>query len=133
MAIMKTSACWKVILGSVLLLLSATNKAQSPAGAAAGEITFTKSIAPILQRSCQNCQRPEGVAPMPLTTYEEVRPWAREIKQRTLLGPHAGVMPPWYVEKDIGIQNFQNDFSLRDEEIGMIAKWVDNGAPRGNP
>ena len=96
-------------------------------------MTYTKDIAPILQRSCENCHRADGVAPMSLTTYEEVRPWARAIKQRTGIGPHAGVMPPWYVEKNIGIQSFKNDPSLSDEEIAKIAKWADSGAPRGNP
>ncbi len=51
--------------------------AQGPAAPAAPEVTFTKHIAPILQRSCENCHRPDGVAPMSLRTYEEVRPWAR--------------------------------------------------------
>jgi hypothetical protein len=97
------------------------------------DVTFTKDIAPILQRSCENCHRADGVAPMSLTTYEEVRPWARAIKQRTSIGPHAGVMPPWYVEKNIGIQKFHNDPSLSDEEIAKIGKWADSGAPRGNP
>ena len=98
-----------------------------------GEVTFTKDIAPILQRSCENCHRADGVAPMSLITYEEVRPWARAIKQRTGIGPHAGVMPPWYIEKNIGIQQFKDDPSLSDEEIAKIAKWADSGAPRGNP
>jgi hypothetical protein len=98
-----------------------------------GEVTFSKDIAPILQRSCQNCHRPNSVAPMSLITYEEVRPWARAIKQRTSIGPHAGVMPPWYIEKDIGIQKFKDDPSLSDEEIAKIARWSDSGAPRGNP
>ena len=79
---------------------------------ASGPVTFTKHVAPILQRSCENCHRPGGGAPMPLRTYEEVRPWARAIKQRTGIGPKAGVMPPWYVEKNIGIQKFKNDPSL---------------------
>src|SRR5215468_4038849 len=96
-------------------------------------VTFTKDIAPILQRSCENCHRPDGVAPMPLVSYEDVRPWARAIKQRTSIGPKAGVMPPWYVEKNIGIQKFHNDPSLSDDEIATIAKWVDTGAARGNP
>ena len=77
------------------------------ASSAHAQATFTKDIAPILQRSCENCHRPDGVAPMSLVTYEEVRPWARAIKQRTGIGPHAGVMPPWYVEKNIGIQQYQ--------------------------
>src|SRR5215471_21673093 len=96
-------------------------------------VTFAKDIAPILQRSCQNCHRPDGVAPMSLVTYDDVRPWARSIKVRTSIGPKAGVMPPWYVERNLGIQQFQNDPSLSDEEIAKIAQWVDQGAPRGNP
>jgi hypothetical protein len=84
-------------------------------------VTFTKHIAPILQRSCENCHRADGVAPMSLVTYEDVRPWARAIKQRTGIGPKAGVMPPWYVEKNIGIQQFHNDPSLSDDEIAKIA------------
>jgi mono/diheme cytochrome c family protein len=111
------------------LAASAVPTAQSNA---AGDVTFTKDIAPILQRSCQQCHRPDGVAPMPLTTYEEVRPWARAIKTRTGLGPRAGVMPPFFVERNIGIQHFKDDPSLSDEEIALVAKWVDNGAPRGN-
>ena len=105
--------------------------AQTPASP--GDVTFTKDIAPILQRSCQNCHRPDGVAPMSLITYEEVRPWARAIKQRTGIGPKAGVMPPWYIEKNIGIQHYKDDPSLSDDEIAKIAKWADSGAPRGNP
>ena len=97
------------------------------------QVTYTKDIAPVLQRSCENCHRADGVAPMSLTTYEEVRPWARAIKQRTGIGPHAGVMPPWYMEKNIGIQSFKNDPSLSDEEIAKIAKWADSGAPQRQP
>ena len=100
---------------------------------AAPEVTYSKDIAPILQRSCENCHRVGGVAPMALQTFEQVRPWARSIKTRTGIGPRAGVMPPWYVEKDIGIQHFKNDPSLSDEEVALIAKWADSGAPRGNP
>jgi len=70
---------------------------------------------------------------MSLVSYEEVRPWARSIKYRTGLGPKAGVMPPWYVERNIGIQKFHNDPSLSDEEIALISRWVDGGATRGNP
>jgi hypothetical protein len=102
-------------------------------GAVTREVTFTKDIAPILQRSCENCHRPDGVAPMSLATYDDARPWARAIKQRTSIGPKAGVMPPWYVEKNIGIQKFHNDPSLSEDEIALIGKWADSGAPRGNP
>ena len=121
-----------VVAAAVFSLgVPAASMAQS--APAAGSVTYTKDIAPILQRSCENCHRADGVAPMSLSTYEEVRPWARAIKQRTGIGPHAGVMPPWYVEKNIGIQKFQNDPSLSAAEIATIAKWADGGAPRGNP
>jgi hypothetical protein len=103
------------------------------AAALPAEVTYSKHIAPILQRSCENCHRDGGGAPMALQTYEQVRPWARSIKTRTHIGPKAGVMPPWYVEKDIGIQHFKNDPSLSELELAMVAKWADSGAPRGNP
>jgi len=99
---------------------------------ASNDVTFSKDVAPILQRHCQQCHRADGVAPMPLVTYEETRPWARAMKLKTELGPRAGVMPPWFVEKNIGIQKFKNDPSLTDEEIATIAKWADSGAPKGN-
>jgi len=118
---------------SAVMLASTPFALTAQQAATGGEVTFTKHIAPILQRSCENCHRPDGVAPMPLVTYEDVRPWARAIKQRTGMGPRAGVMPPWYVERNIGIQKFENDPSLSEEEIATIAKWVDSGAPRGNP
>ena len=119
------------IASAVALLVGSTLIAQSAPPSA--PVTYTKDIAPILQRSCENCHRPDGVAPMALTTFEEVRPYARAIKQRTGIGPHAGVMPPWYAEKNIGIQSFKNDPSLSDEEVAKVAKWADSGAPRGNP
>ena len=118
----------KVLTGVGLVVLS-----LGIATPAAAQATFTKDIAPILQRSCQNCHRPDGVAPMSLVTYEEVRPYARAIKQRTSIGPHRGVMPPWYIEKNVGIQKYKNDPSLSDAEIAMIGKWADAGAPQGNP
>ena len=129
---------WKLSIGLAVVLsaavgLTAPAGVRAQAGQAAGDVTFSKDIAPILQRSCQNCHRPDGVAPMSLVTYDDVRPWSRSIKLKTGLGPKAGVMPPWFVEKNIGIQQFHNDPSLSDGEIAMIAKWVDAGSPRGNP
>ena len=100
------------------------------AGQSKDPVTFTRDIAPILQRSCQQCHRPDSVAPMSLITYEEVRPYARAIKLRTGLRNKPGVMPPWYIEKNVGIQHFKDDISLSDEEIAKIASWADNGAPR---
>ncbi len=126
-----------VVISLVVLALSpSTSTAQAPHDAAdatlGDEVTFSKDIAPILQRSCQKCHRPNSLAPMSLISYEEVRPWARAIKFRTGLRDQMGVMPPWYIEKDIGIQRFENDTSLTEEEVGLIAVWADAGAPQGN-
>jgi len=91
--------------------------------------TFARDVAPILQRSCVTCHRPGQSAPMSLMTYEDARPWARSIKTRVA----AREMPPWHIDRHVGIQKFKNDPSLSDEEIATIVAWVDAGAPRGNP
>ena len=126
----------------VVALSAATMNAQTPRPAAAAapaagpQVTFHKDIEPILQRSCQRCHNPNSVAPMALMTYQQVRPYARAIKQRTAMAnePYArGAMPPWYLEKTVGVQKVKDDISLSQEEIELIAKWADSGAPQGNP
>ncbi|SVD58173.1 uncharacterized protein METZ01_LOCUS411027, partial [marine metagenome] len=92
-------------------------------------VTFAKDIAPIFQQKCQECHRPDSMAPMSLLTYEESRPWARAIRARVV----AREMPPWFLDKTVGIQQFINDVSLTDAEIDAIVRWVDVGAPLGNP
>jgi hypothetical protein len=93
------------------------------------DVTFTKDVLPIMQRACQQCHRPGAVAPMSLLTYEDVRPWARAVKDRTATRE----MPPWFIERNVGVRSFKEDASLSDEEIATIGSWVDAGAPRGNP
>ena len=116
------------------LMAPAAVSAQSESGAAPGsEVTFARDVAPILQRSCQQCHRPASVAPMSLLTYAEVRPYARAIKTRTGLRNKRGAMPPWFLERDLGIQHYKNDISLSEEEIALIGRWVDAGAPLGDP
>ena len=90
--------------------------------------TFTKDIAPIFQEKCESCHRPESIAPMSLVTYEESRPYARAIKDRVV----SRQMPPWHIDKTLGIQKFKNDRSLSDEQIDAIVRWVDGGMPKGD-
>ena len=110
-----------------LLVTSAVPAAQETASEP--EVTFTRDVTPLLQRSCVGCHRPDEVAPMSLITYEDVRPWARSIKNRV----QSREMPPWHIDRRIGIQEFKNDPSLTDEEIATIVQWVNTGAKRGNP
>jgi len=108
-------------LTSVVIAIAAASAAQA-------QVTFTKDVAPILQERCQICHRAGTFAPMSLVTYEQARPWAKSIKQKVV----AREMPPWFIDKNIGVQHFSNDVSLTDQEIATIVKWVDNGAPEGN-
>ena len=92
-------------------------------------VTFAKDIAPIFQEKCQDCHRKGSMAPMSLVTYEETRPWAKSIKERVATRQ----MPPWHIDKTVGVTHFANDRSLDDEQIATIVRWVDAGAPMGNP
>ena len=116
-----------------VMALSAPTPVTAQEGGEPDDLTYSRDIAPILQRSCVNCHRPNGVAPMALTRYEEVRRHARQIVRRTAIRYRMGTMPPWYAEKDVGIQNYKNDPSLSDEEVAMIAEWAGAGAPAGDP
>ena len=109
---------------ALLLVTAAVASAQPPS-----QVTFTRDVAPIFQKSCQNCHRPGSIAPMSLLTYEDARPWARSIKQRV----EARQMPPWHVDRTVGIREFKDDPSLSDTEIATLSAWASNGAPRGNP
>lgn len=90
--------------------------------------TFSEHVAPILQQSCQQCHNPSGVGPMSLMTYEEVRPFSMLIKDRV----EKRIMPPWHLDKNIGIQQYKNDISLSDQEISTIVAWAEAGAPQGD-
>jgi hypothetical protein len=90
--------------------------------------TFAKDIAPIFQKSCQSCHHAGTSTPMSLVTYDEVRPWARSIQQRVVNRD----MPPWHLDKTVGIRHYKNDRSLSDAEIATVSKWVESGAPLGN-
>ena len=91
--------------------------------------TFSQHIAPLFQAKCETCHRPGSIAPMSLQTFEQVRPWARSIRERVI----GRQMPPWHIDKTVGVQEFKNDRSLSDDEIATIVKWVDAGAPQGDP
>ena len=118
----------------LLLALPGTLLAQSGGGAAGGgEVSYTRDVAPILQENCERCHRADGVAPMALSTYEQVRPWAPMIRVKTQIRDRMGAMPPYYVERGIGIQEYKDDERLTEAEIATIARWVDLGAPEGDP
>ena len=91
--------------------------------------TFTKDVAPILQKNCQVCHRPGSIAPMSLVDYPDVAKYATKIKMRV----QQRTMPPWHIDKSVGLQAFKNDRSLSDAEISTIVNWADGGAQQGDP
>ena len=101
----------------------------APSDAVASDVTFTRDILPIFQRSCQNCHRAGAGAPMSLITYEETRPWARSIQKKVV----SRAMPPWHLDPTVGIKDYVGDPSLSNEEINTVVAWVKNGAKRGDP
>ena len=111
-----------------IVAASAPAAAQQQTSDNATPVTFARDVAPILQKNCQQCHQPGAIGPMSLTTFEEVRPWARAIKQRVL----AGEMPPYRYDRHVGIQQLKYDLRLSAAEIQTIARWVDSGAPLGN-
>ena len=123
------TAIWRgigltVLFAAIIVSCPQWSQAQTPAKT----ITFTKDIAPIFQEKCEACHRTDSIAPMSLVTYEEARPWAKAIRERVITRQ----MPPWHLDKTVGIQNFKNDRSLTDAQINTIVKWVDAGAAKGD-
>ena len=92
----------------------------------AAEVTYTKDIAPILFKSCTECHRANEIAPMSLMSYNEVRPWAKSIRERTM----DQTMPPWSADPKYG--HWSNDPRLSQTEKDTIVAWVAAGAPKGN-
>jgi hypothetical protein len=90
-------------------------------------ITFTKDVAPILQKRCEQCHHEGGIAPMPLVTYEQTRPWARSVREKIVKRE----MPPFHATGPIG--RFVNDPRLTDSEIATVSRWVESGSPKGDP
>ena len=113
------------VLGMVILLLPTLASAQS----LDQDITFSRDIMPILQDNCQECHRAEGIGPMPLMSYDDAKLWAPLIQLKVINRQ----MPPWHIDRTIGLQKFKNDRSLSDEQVEMISSWVNAGAPEGNP
>ncbi len=89
--------------------------------------TYTKDVAPIVQKNCQTCHRAGEAAPFPLLTYEEARPWASSIK----LVVQQKIMPPWFADPAYG--HFSNDRALTAKEISTLVAWANAGAPEGDP
>src|SRR5260370_37626079 len=109
------------------LLAGSLAFAASAHAAPATVPTFTKDVAPIVFNKCASCHRAGEVAPMTLTSYEDVRPWAKVIKTKVM----SREMPPWGADPAHSLK-MRNDRSLTQAQIDTIAAWADGGAPKGS-
>ena len=101
---------------------------RRPAGVvASSQITYSHDVAPILQRQCVTCHRAGEIGPMALNSYAQAAAWRGDIKRNT----QSRQMPPW--KADPGAGEFQDARRLSSKELSTIAKWVDAGAPEGDP
>jgi len=123
-AFLKPSAAFKMKAMRQLVLISMLG--CWALGLSAGP-TFHKDVEPILQKRCQSCHRPGEIGPMPLLTYQQVRPWAKAIQTAVVQKK----MPPWFADPAHG--KFRNDCSLSKTELDTLTSWVGSGAPAGNP
>jgi hypothetical protein len=115
-------------IGFCLSTSAVVGVVAAPQAPAAGVVpTFSHDVAPILYARCVGCHRPGEVAPMSLISFKEVRPWAKSIREKVA----TRVMPPWHADTRYG--KFRNDLSLPQREIDTLIRWVDGGAPEGNP
>ncbi|MBV8829398.1 MAG: thiol-disulfide isomerase [Acidobacteriaceae bacterium] len=89
--------------------------------------TFYRDVLPILQSRCQGCHRRGELAPMPLQTYRDVRPYAAAIREVTA----RKLMPPWFADPCCG--HFANDPTLSAQQPATLSAWADAHAPEGDP
>lgn len=116
---------FKVVVGVILCGVTASVRlaAHDPIGS---RVTWTGDIARIFQARCVGCHRVGTAETVPLTTYEEVRPWVSAIRQQVL----SRKMPIWHAARGFG--DFVDDPSLSPFEIALIAAWANAGGPQGS-
>lgn len=112
---------WPALTTMCVLLTPLMSQAQE-------NLTWAEDVLPIFQEKCQECHRPDSIAPMSLLTFEQVRPFAPVIKYRV----ENRVMPPWHINPEVGIQDFANDRGLTAAQRQTIIDWVDQGALQGD-
>lgn len=109
-----------LVAGIGLLGFAQFSGAQAP-------VTYAEHIAPIIHKNCVECHRPGLGAPFNFRSYEEVARKGKLIAHVTEIG----FMPPWKPER--GNEPLLNERGLDDAEKALLAAWVADGMPEGDP
>jgi len=96
-------------------------------GVRGGPSVTYADVAPIFADKCAGCHTVGGVAPFPLTSARDARSWAPLIVAAT----RARLMPPWPPGADSPAFVGQSRRRLTGRQLGLIARWVKEGAPVG--
>jgi hypothetical protein len=90
------------------------------------KVMFNKEVIRILERHCLACHAPGKIkSDIPLTNYEEARPWAKAIKEEVL----EKRMIPFQAVKGYG--SFVHDYTVPKRDVELLVSWIEGGAPRG--
>lgn len=123
-----------VVLGARLLLAAAAAACASHGDTSGvadrGGPTFHADVAPLLAARCQACHVTGGIAPFPLVTYEDARPYAAAIATATATGE----MPPWRARATPSCAPplpYKDDPRLGPAELALLEAWARAGAPEG--
>jgi len=90
------------------------------------KISYTNTIAPMIEEKCVACHQEGGIAPFAFSSYEQVKTFAPMIREAV----RTDRMPPW--DPDPHVATFSDDKSLSGDQIKTLINWIEAGAPRGD-
>ena len=122
-------AKWVVALAVAAIATLSFSGNAAAQGENGDDITYSRDVSRIIQENCQICHQEGQIGPMALTNYQEVRRYARRIREQV----STGEMPPYHYDRDVGIQELKGDWRMTPEDINTVVAWIDAGVPEGDP
>jgi peroxiredoxin len=89
------------------------------------QISYEKTIAPMLIDKCVSCHRDGGIGPWQMANYDMIKGFAPMIREVV----RTQRMPPWHADPHYSV--FSNDRGLSTEQARTLVHWIEAGAPRG--
>ncbi|PRQ09429.1 hypothetical protein ENSA7_08350 [Enhygromyxa salina] len=89
--------------------------------------TYHRDLRPILDAACTGCHTAGGIGPFALDEYASVVAFAPLM----LDAVRSGAMPPWPPSRCC--TPLQHERELTPEQRAVLERWVEQGAPEGDP